>query len=697
MTAQQPHLSHPKYRPDIDGLRAIAVISVVIYHAFPNLLRGGFIGVDIFFVISGYLISTIIFENLDKGTFSFSDFYSRRIKRIFPALIVVLVAIYAFGWFALLADEYKQLGKHIGAGTIFISNFILWNEIDYFDNAAETKPLLHLWSLGIEEQFYILWPLLLWFAWKQKLNLFTLIIFIASISFYLNMRDVDNDPSATFFSPHTRFWELLCGSLIAWFSLNKNERVSKAVINIDQALAAIIYRSRDHGDGNTFTNVISFVGTFLLAYGLFYINSDLNFPGAWAAIPVLGAALIIIAGPASWVNRKILSNKVFIWFGLISYPLYLWHWPIFSFARIIENEVISTTLQITLIALSVLLAWLTYKLIEQPLRFGKASSLKVPSLIALMILVGGLGFYTYKSNGLPSRSSITEVTATAQDLKFELERGKGWLCDEPAFRKLSYCHYEGDQPSAIIIGDSHAPRIYSGLKDLYLSKGISLGLFGGGGGCPPLLNVISKDNPGKDTRHCLERTNRALLRILKEDSIREVILASRGPLYTTGQGFGNFSGDKYRSWTLHLKGQKQGLRTNSDVYEIALNKTIGALLKAGKKVTFLYDVPELGFNIKRCANTRPISIASKVMTPCAVEKEKFLERNREFKTMTERVFNRYKDVRVIDLAEALCDSKYCYGAKDGVLFYTDDDHLSYRGAKFVTEKLKDKFGLDSNL
>lgn len=154
------HLSHPKYRPDIDGLRAIAILSVVVFHAFPSWIKGGFIGVDVFFVISGFLISTIIFENLDKGTFSLTEFYARRIKRIFPALILVLVACFAFGWFALLADEYQQLGKHIAGGAAFISNFVLWDESGYFDNAADTKPLLHLWSLGVEEQFYIIWPLL---------------------------------------------------------------------------------------------------------------------------------------------------------------------------------------------------------------------------------------------------------------------------------------------------------------------------------------------------------------------------------------------------------------------------------------------------------------------------------------------------------------------------------------------------------
>lgn len=162
-------LSHPKYRPDIDGLRAIAVLSVVIFHAFPTWVKGGFVGVDIFFVISGFLISTIIFENLSKDSFSFFEFYSRRVKRIYPVLLVVLSVCFLFGWFALLADEFKILGKHLAAGAGFVSNLVLWSESGYFDNAADTKPLLHLWSLGVEEQFYIIWPLLAWFAWKKNL------------------------------------------------------------------------------------------------------------------------------------------------------------------------------------------------------------------------------------------------------------------------------------------------------------------------------------------------------------------------------------------------------------------------------------------------------------------------------------------------------------------------------------------------
>ena len=203
------HLSHPSYRADIDGLRALAVLSVVVFHAFPGVMPGGFIGVDIFFVISGFLISTILLENLGRGTFSFAEFYSRRIRRIFPALLVVLSASYAFGWFALLPDEFMQLGKNIAAGAGFVSNFLLWSESGYFDTAAEVKPLLHLWSLGIEEQFYIVWPLLLWAVARLRLNALTVIIVLASISFMLNVDVVRNNAIAAFYSPQTRCWELL--------------------------------------------------------------------------------------------------------------------------------------------------------------------------------------------------------------------------------------------------------------------------------------------------------------------------------------------------------------------------------------------------------------------------------------------------------------------------------------------------------
>jgi len=213
------HLTHPKYRSDIDGLRAIAVLSVVGFHAFGIIV--GFIGVDVFFVISGFLISTIIFENMEGDSFSFMEFYGRRIRRIFPSLSVVLIFCLLFGWFVLFADEYQQLGKHIAAGAGYVSNLTLWSESGYFDVVAEKKPLLHLWSLGIEEQFYIIWPLFVWGFWKSRLNFLCVLIAIITISFGLNIWQVNKDIVATFYSPQTRFWELLTGACVAYALLFK--------------------------------------------------------------------------------------------------------------------------------------------------------------------------------------------------------------------------------------------------------------------------------------------------------------------------------------------------------------------------------------------------------------------------------------------------------------------------------------------
>ena len=395
MTVHQTHLSHPKYRPDIDGIRAIAVLAVVAFHAFPSWVNGGFIGVDVFFVISGYLISTIIFENLDRGTFSASEFYARRIKRIFPALILVLVACLIFGWFALLADEVQQLGKHIAAGAGFISNIVFWNEAGYFDNAADTKPLLHLWSLGIEEQFYIVWPFLLWISWKRKFNLLTITILVTVISFFLNIKGIRQDAVATFYSPQTRFWELLSGSLLAWLTLYKKNEFVIIKNKIEGFLAC---REKQSADGKILSNALSFVGLSLLVYGFWRISKESSFPGKWALVPVLGTLLLLMGGSKAWINRTILSNKIAVWFGLISFPLYLWHWPLLSFVRIVESEVPSLNIRIVAVVLSILLAWLTYKLIERPIRFGKHGSLTVATLSGLAIAIGVTGFVVNKTD-----------------------------------------------------------------------------------------------------------------------------------------------------------------------------------------------------------------------------------------------------------------------------------------------------------
>ncbi len=506
---QQPHLSHPKYRPDIDGLRAVAVLAVVAFHAFPSWVRGGFIGVDVFFVISGYLISTIIFDNLDKGTFSFTEFYARRIKRIFPALLLVLIACFAFGWFALLADEYKQLGKHIAASAGFISNFTLWNEAGYFDNSAETKPLLHLWSLGIEEQFYIVWPLLLWFAWKRKFNLLTITIVVAIASFVLNIKGIKHDMVATFYSPQTRFWELLSGSLLAWVTLYKKDTFDNVKLKIDLWLSRIVYSEKQEADGKTLSNVLSFFGLLLLVYGFWRINKELSFPGKWALAPVLGALLIITAGSKAWVNRTILSNKVAVWFGLISYPLYLWHWPILSFARIVESEVPSRNIRIAAVALSIALAWLTYKIVERPLRFGKHSEAKVAVLVVLIAIVGYVGYNTFERDGLRFRpfNKINDGVnnALSYDWNTGFRFGQCFIndVDEKTNKFSPACGLLGEKtkPILMIWGDSHSASLYRGFEKNGNKFGFLVSQFNASG-CPPILDFFVENK-----KECINSNN----------------------------------------------------------------------------------------------------------------------------------------------------------------------------------------------
>lgn len=467
MVILKEHLSHPKYRPDIDGLRAFAVLSVVLYHTFPSKIEGGFVGVDIFFVISGYLISTIIFTNLESGTFSFAEFYIRRIRRIFPALLLVLFLCFIFGWFALLEDEFRQLGKHVLAGAGFVSNFVLWSESGYFDNVAESKPLLHLWSLGIEEQFYIIWPLLVWLAWKSRLGLLLITLSALFVSFSLNIYGVENNLIATFYSPLTRFWELSTGGLLAYLTLHKHINTTR--------LTAIQ------------SNAISIIGFALLLLAVFVTKNEHKFPGWWALLPVAGSVLMIAAGTNSWLNNKIFSNKLAIWFGLISFPLYLWHWPLLSFARIIEGTTPDRFVRGSLVLTAVLLAYLTYELVEKPLRFSTGSRKKIIGLSVSMIMLGVAGAGVYKlelfSNTRLSPFVDPQIIKAIGDWEYPSGLKKVETSGIDIYVNRS------SHPEVVLFGDSHieqySPRVTLLTKD-DKSKDIA---FFTNGGCIPIPKV----------------------------------------------------------------------------------------------------------------------------------------------------------------------------------------------------------------
>jgi peptidoglycan/LPS O-acetylase OafA/YrhL len=374
----KPADSHD-YRPDIDGLRAVAVLAVVAYHAFPHRLPGGFVGVDVFFVISGFLITSIILRGVEAGRFSFVEFYARRVRRIFPALIVILAFCFAAGWFELWTREFRQLGKHIFAAMGFASNFVLWKETGYFDARAETKPLLHLWSLGIEEQFYLVWPLLVWGAYRLRRSVAPLIVAVLLSSFALSIWWVTREPGAAFFLPLPRFWELMVGCGLAWAALHRG--LPKPGVRAE---------------------LLSVAGLGAIGAAMLMLRPESAFPGWWALLPTLGAMLVIAAGPETRLNKHVLSQPAVVFIGLISYPLYLWHWPILTFLRMSRLEPLSTPLRLAAVGASIGLAWLTYRFVELPIRSSRPRRL-APALCGALASVGMVGFALAWSNGLPWR------------------------------------------------------------------------------------------------------------------------------------------------------------------------------------------------------------------------------------------------------------------------------------------------------
>jgi peptidoglycan/LPS O-acetylase OafA/YrhL len=678
---QGSSLRTPQYRSDVDGLRAIAVLSVVSFHAFPLVVRGGFIGVDIFFVISGFLISTIIFDGLEAGRFSFLEFYGRRIKRVFPALALVLIASYCFGWFALFPREYAQLGKYIAAGGGFVSNIVLLNESGYFDNFAETKPLLHLWSLGIEEQFYIVWPLLLWLAWRFRIGILGFTIAIAAASFVLNIFGIFIDDVSTFYSPQTRFWELLTGALLAWHRLHGLEEISALQHKVAEPDGKLYDTRAGEKFNATVRHVQSWSGAFLIAFALLFLTKASPFPGWWALLPTIGAALIIAGGPLSAFNRKVLSHPVMVWFGLISYPLYLWHWPLLSFARIMVGEVPTAGIRIATVALSVPLAWLTCVLLEKPIRRGGRAGLKVTVLVVVMGAVGGVGYACYRSHGLTDRVSIKNAENVLGGLSWGQEENFDATCRK-YFPKFEYCRLAVDaQPTVALIGDSHANQFFIGLAEQYGKKNENLVMLGRPA-CPPLIDILSRYRGKFDW--CGNISSDAIKEIANLSSVRTVILAGNWHLYINGSRFA----EHYRTlppWEIRIIGEPME-EDNANVFNGQLKKTIEFLELHSKRVIVIRQIPELNFEVSRCLVLRPIEISRKE-TRCETasgEVKAYLE---EYLKYFDRVLADEPGVTVWDPYPYFCDDRKCISITDGKPLYRDEVHLSKLGSEYFARRV----------
>jgi peptidoglycan/LPS O-acetylase OafA/YrhL len=616
-----------KYRPDIDGLRAIAVLAVLGFHAFPRLCPGGFIGVDIFFVISGYLISTIIFDDVASGRFTYADFYARRIRRIFPSLVTVLLVVLVVGLFLDFSTEFARLGTHVAAGAAFLSNLILWRESGYFDINSAYKPLLHLWSLGVEEQFYIVWPLVI--AALSGRRILWVMAAILLVSFTTNIAIVRSQPTAAFFLPVTRFWELTIGSLLAY-----------------SAHARLWVPQR--------RDVLSVIGFVLLLTSLSLINKETVFPG-WAALaPTLGTAALIAAGPDARLNRMLLANKAAVFVGLISYPLYLWHWPILSFMTVSEGE-LSHGLRVAAVGICFGLAYITYVVIEKPLRFGGFGSLKVAGLSVALLILGVTAIALPSRLNPDNRSafvSFFENTPPAYKYDTVHDLSVFWrqecnfydLVTKVAKASISSQCTAGRGQSVLLWGDSHIQHLNAGLQAA-LSPEVSM-LQIATSGCGPSL----KQN-GPDPDSACNRSNAFALQAIGKTKPDLVVLAERSNYELT-------------DWT-----------------------ELAQVLRAhgAKAVLLLGPVPRwqqpLHAIIARHFWPDPPTRLNEWLAAAPFETDRLLRRR----------YGGSSDLRYVSMIEGLCNADGCLTRVGPDLFEDiesfDDGHLTLSASKYVAERI----------
>ncbi len=496
----------PAYRPDIDGLRAVAVLSVVLYHAGVPFLPGGFVGVDIFFVISGYLITRIIAREIAEDRFSILTFYERRTRRIFPALFAMLAASVVAASIIALPGEFEEFGDSLTAATFFVSNIYFWQTADYFGGPAHLKPLLHTWSLAVEEQFYIVFPLLLLALtrWARG-HLIRILFTVTVLSFAASLWAVVAKPSAAFYLLPTRFWELMAGALLAL-----------------GAVPAIFDRR--------WANAFAATGLVLIGCAVIFFSSATAFPGAAALLPVLGAALVIHAGTTTQntIAARLLSVRPMVFVGLVSYSLYLWHWPVLAFSRMARGEMLSPASTALLVAVSFVLAVLSWRFVEMPFRERRVVAARVPlfrAASAVMAAMLAIGVFANATNGWPQRHDGYAPPAIAG-----LERMNLATCflkeDQPAaaWAGADACrHGDASKPGIFVWGDSFAAHLVPGLADElgYRFQTVQYTA----GGCPPLLGVDIANRP-----HCRDFNDSALDEIARLRP-RIVLVSARWELY----------------------------------------------------------------------------------------------------------------------------------------------------------------------
>jgi peptidoglycan/LPS O-acetylase OafA/YrhL len=661
----RPPTSAP-YRADIDGLRGIAVLAVVAFHAFPEVCPSGFVGVDVFFVISGYLISGIILADIASNRFTYRSFYSRRIRRIFPSLAVVLVACLSLGWLYLLPDEFLSLGKQTAGSAAFLGNFIAWRQTGYFDQIGDLNLLVHLWSLGVEEQFYLIWPMLLaGFVARRWISALTGLI---ALSLALNVIFVSRSPDATFYLPASRLWELLIGAFLA-------------AAEHQHSRFAVMTRRLFRLENSQWCAVL---GVLALAASLIFIDETRRFPGWWALLPTLGAAALILAGPTAWPNRHVLSSAPLVLIGLISYPLYLWHWPLLVFGRIL-TESPSRNSQAVLVALAFILATLTYRLVERPIRFGLRRAFVVPGLSLALVLIGVTG-------SLAATGRI-KPRAASGSLERVWEALPDWHPFANGFRQTRFKSIDlqtagaGDTSYALFFGDSNVAQFGPRIGRLILDAPAlhKAAIVAGMGGCPPIPKVLERHHTG-----CASFVADAF-ELAQSRQIDTVVVAACWVCYFRPDVFTRSRVSQYYyddSGTPRFVGRDM----RADESAFASLRSMLAALAAQKPTYLVLSVPSGLSADPRQMIARGVFAGGPFFRSTALTRSSMLT---EYGAVRDRLKQVARDAgaRAIDPLDVMCPDESCpVIADDGRLIYKDAIHLRpfwiEQRASFIDETLR---------
>ena len=623
-----------KYRAEIDGLRALAVVPVVLFHAGFELFSGGFIGVDVFFVISGYLITTILIDDIENNRFSIIDFYKRRARRILPALFAVMLATIPFAWAWMMPSQMKDFSQSLVAVCLFVSNVLFWHESGYFSEDSEQKPLLHTWSLAVEEQYYVLFPIFLLFAWRfGKGRTLWMIVTLSFISLGLSEWGSRINPSANFYLIHSRAWELLAGSITA-FIVHKREVQAN--------------------------NFLSLAGLATLTISIFAYDETIPFPSIYALVPVVAVVLIVLYAQRGSYVANLLSNRIFVGIGLVSYSLYLWHQPVLAFNKVRFGENHDPIILGTLIAFTFALSVLSWKYIEQPFRTSNyfRSTKKIFSFsIAGILLFVTAGSFGYFSGGMTSRVKFLpdENTSEAQ-LKHILDEWPYCCKPDPkslykdaltGFDRIGY----GDTKKVLWVGDSHTGHYLYGIEHYFEQNNMistHSSLFQFWAGFPTELEKLKLD---------------------KDPEIDTIVFS----MFWAKNYGNNYVIENHRD-----KGAALGqIKTASemDMIDDNFRDVFSSLKNMGKDVFIILDNP-----IGNEGNPMElIDIIGTTVKPAEVHIPTKTEMIRRLEPSRSRLINlaRELDLKIIDPLEYLCDESYCpVFSEDGRLIYTDFDHLS---------------------